>query len=256
MLLSHTKESLNHRLYESLPGIAFSPLRSGEFLLVKTVLYTYCRDLWPMRHFKNTLNKTPMRAMRGAHNLIIYPMQPMRGPLALWAACTCVCTCVCARTCACVRKRVCVRCVHACVCVRLCTYMRACVVYLCVRVCVRICVHAYACTYVSACAYVCVRVHVCARTCACMRMWRDWRRPSSWCPSPPKEGQPPKLFVPLGGLEGRLGGLSRPVQILRIKKWPQRELCEALVTWNIHAPDTPQGVRNVCGTWWYTVHKI
>jgi len=32
-------------------------------------------------------------------------------------------------------------------------------------------------------------------------------------PSSLKEGQPPKLFVHLGGLEGRLGRLSRPVPV-------------------------------------------
>ena len=37
--------------------------------------------------------------------------------------------------------------------------------------------------------------------------------PSSWCPSSPREGQQPKLFVHLDGLEGRLGRLSRPVPV-------------------------------------------
>jgi hypothetical protein len=117
---------------------------------------------------KNTCNETPMRAIQGAHNLIIYPNADYAkafGPLScmymLW-------THVCARTCACVRMCVCKRCVCAC------AYVCACVVY--TRVCTVVYVRAL-CTYVRVytvvyvrlcvlcicacvCAYVCVHTHV------------------------------------------------------------------------------------------------
>jgi len=69
-----------------------------------------------------------------------------------------------------------------------------------------------------------VRVYVCVRICVrarrvCALTWcvyahvKGLKAPSSWCASFPREGQPPELFVPLGGLEGRLGRLSQPVPI-------------------------------------------
>jgi hypothetical protein len=81
--------------------------------------------------------------------------------------------------------------VRACVHVYTVVYVRVCVrnVLMCVFVCV--------CAYVCACGYVCVHAHA-------YRL----KRPSSWCVSSPREGQPPKLFVPL-----RLGRLSRPVPL-------------------------------------------
>jgi len=39
------------------------------------------------------------------------------------------------------------------------------------------------------------------------------KTPFSWCPFSPREGQPPNLFVHLGGLEVQLGRLSRPVPV-------------------------------------------
>jgi hypothetical protein len=125
------------------------------------------------------LNRSPMRAMRGAHNLIIYPNAAYArafGPLSCTCmrmharvrertgACVPMCACERVRACVCVRISVCVHCVRACVRVRLCTYMRACIVYLCVctctYVCVRVCVRARvcACGYVSVCAQECAYV--------------------------------------------------------------------------------------------------
>jgi len=74
-------------------------------------------------------------------------------------------------------------------------------VFVCVLVCVRMrtCVHARRC--------VCMRVRV--RACTCEG--NEGALPLG--PSSTIEGQPPKLFVHLGGLEGRLGRLSRLVPI-------------------------------------------
>jgi hypothetical protein len=108
--------------------------------------------------------------------------------------------------------------------------MPACVVYLCVSVCACVCVYAYVCVcacvlvHVCACCVlvrVCARVRVCAYVCArtyvCMRACTfegiEDALPLGVPPSSLKEGQPPKLFVHLGGLEGRLGRLSRPVPV-------------------------------------------
>jgi len=105
--------------------------------------------------------------------------------------------CVRARMCVCVRKRVCVRCV----CVYTIVYIRMCV--RCVLVRVYVCAHVRVCAYMCACGYVCAREYV-VRACAC----EGRRRPSSWCPSSPREGQPPNLLVPLGALMGGFLGLS------------------------------------------------
>jgi hypothetical protein len=149
--------------------------------------------------------------MRGAHNLSIYPNAAYArvvGPL----SCTYMRMHTRVRADVCVRAHVCV-CAHTCVCARARTcscvvHVRACV-YGCVRVCVRcvlvrVCVHAYVCvrSCVRAGAYVCVHAHV-----------KGLKTSFLWCPSSPKKGQSPKLYVPLGGLEGRLGRLSRPVPI-------------------------------------------
>jgi len=101
----------------------------------------------------------------------------------------CVCTCVCVRLCAC--AYVCVQCVHVCECIRLCT-----------------CVRMYTVVYIR----VCVRVRLCTRT-WCVHAHVKGLKTPSWCPSSPRKGQPPKLFVHLGGLEGWLGRLSRPVPV-------------------------------------------
>jgi hypothetical protein len=72
---------------------------------------------------------------------------------------------------------------YTCACVYVCVSVRArtcvCIVYLCVRVCVcaRMCV--FVPVLVCACAYVSMHAHV------------KGRRPSSCCPSSPREGQPP-----------------------------------------------------------------
>ena len=117
-------------------------------------------------------------------------------------------------------------------CVRLCTYMRSCIVYLCVRA--NVCVREYVRirVYVSVCVYICIhvpymcvcmRVRVCMHVGVCMCVCMQVHVRACTCegnegalplgPSSPIEGQPPKLFVHLGGLEGRLRRLSRPVPI-------------------------------------------
>jgi len=145
---------------------------------------------------------------------------------ALVRACVCARVRVCACAFVCVRAYVCVR-AHVCVCAR--AHMCVCACVLCVHfVHVRVCIQVYVLVCVvylgmcvCACVRVCVCVYVCACTCmcvqasmyACVRMWRDWRCPSSWCPSSLREGRPPKQFVHLEGLEGRLERLSWPVPV-------------------------------------------
>jgi len=88
-------------------------------------------------------------------------------------------------TCACVRAYV-----YACVCAQACTYVRV-------------------FTYVNMShTYVCVCVRVRLRACACEGI--EGALPLGVLFP---EGQPPNLFVHLGGLEGRLGRLSRPVPV-------------------------------------------
>jgi hypothetical protein len=108
--------------------------------------------------------------------------------------------CVRARTFVCVRACVYV-CVHAHTCVRVYTvrYVRVCVRALCTCVCVCVCVCAHTCV----CAGTCVR----ART-WCVHVHVKGLKPTFLFGSFPREDQPPKLFVHLGGLEGQLGRLS------------------------------------------------
>jgi len=155
----------------------------------------YCTVTNP-RYEKPQLSNPKAINARGAHIINKRNASLCEVLLALWAAPTCVCTRVCARAHVCVRARTCVL-VFVCVC--------------CVRAYVCMCTCVYTYVYMS---HTCVCMCVCAwGTSACMRMWRDWRRPSPWCPFSPREGQPPKLSVHLGGLEGRLGRLSRPVPV-------------------------------------------
>ena len=112
-----------------------------------------------------------MRALQGAHKLIIHPNAAYArafGPLSCTRTrmhITCARVRMRAlRMCACVCVRACVRtCVCVCVCVRACAYG-------CVRMCARAsftCVCAcYVCVRTCVYGYVCVRV----RTCACMCM--------------------------------------------------------------------------------------
>jgi hypothetical protein len=66
------------------------------------------------------------------------------------------------------------------------------------------CVRAYVYVCMYECAYVCARTYV-VRECACEEIVDAF----TWCPSSPRESQPLKLFVHLGGLEGQFGRLSR-----------------------------------------------
>ena len=145
------------------------------------------------------LNKIPMRAMQGAHNLIIYPNAAYArafGPL------SCTCTRMHARTCVRASAYVCV-CVRArpyvralCTCVRVYTVMYVCVSVRCVLVhmcCVYVC--ARACT----CVRVRVRVCVCARAYVCMHAHvKGLKTPFLLVSFSPREGQPPKLCPPWG----------------------------------------------------------
>ena len=123
---------------------------------------------------------------------------------------TCVFVCVC--VCVCVRVRVSVRCVRACVysCVHTCVH--ALCTCACVRmcVCVCVCVRERTCVHARRCVCMCVRIQVRARACTCEG--NEGALPLG--PSSPIEGQPPKLFVHLGGLEARLGRLSRLVPFM------------------------------------------
>ena len=146
------------------------------------------------------LNKIPMRAMQGAHNLIIYPNAAYArafGPL------SCTCTRMHARTC--VRASA-----YVCVCVRARPYVRA----LCT------CVRVYTVMYVCVCVR-CVLVHmccvyVCARACTCVCVCARIRVHACSCEGVedalplgvllPKRGPASQAVSTLGALMGGLGG--------------------------------------------------
>ena len=145
-------------------------------------------------------------------------------------------SCTCMRMHARVRVYVCVR-AHECVCARTYVFVQ---IFVCARAHVRTfvralrtCVRMYAVVYVHAlcaCACVCVRACtcVCACTCACMRMWRDWRCPSSWCPSSLREGQPPSCMSTLGSLGGGLGGFPGLAVMLQVVNYPNASFARPL----------------------------
>ena len=117
---------------------------------------------------------------------------------------------VCVRVCVSVRaSRMCVRVymvvyVHACM---RCVLVRACVcVYArtCARACMYVCIRLF--------TFVCVRVYVRVRVCACACEGIEDAFPL--VPFLPKRGPASQLHVHLGGLERRLGRLSRPVILI------------------------------------------
>ena len=146
----------------------------------------------------NPNNKPRCKLMRGPHNLIIYPNATYArafGPLSC-------------RVHACARSEL-----HVHACARTCVRMHVCVhKHVSVRACIRLCTYVRVC--VCVCVFVCVCVHVCAYGCVCVHAHvKGTKTKTSCCPSSPREGQPPKLFVHLGGLEEQLGRLSQPVPV-------------------------------------------
>ena len=80
--------------------------------------------------------------------------------------------------------------------------------------------------YVRACRYVCVRV----RVCVCASEGIEDALPLGVLSSQERASLLTCL-LPLGGFEGRLGRLSRPVPIHAQNYLPQCELRESLITW-------------------------
>ena len=194
-----------------------------------TTIYTVgYRDQSDVR--KIPINKPRCEQCEGGNTLLINTMRayvrafwPYELHLHAYAracartyACVCMCACVRVRACLCAYVCACSTCERAlCTCVRVYGCVLTCVHALCTCACVRmcvcvcVCVRERTCVHARRCVCMCVRIQVRARACTCEG--NEGALPLG--PSSPIEGQPPKLFVHLGGLDRSFGRLSQPVPV-------------------------------------------